>query len=427
MENGRFINTIVKLQNFPRWDEFPSKFEDNVSSHSYRVAMYTLIATLLENKKFQNNINQEKVICRAVFHDLNETKLGPFKYATKKDPELKDLIREFEKEASQEIVGFLSESLQTTFYDYVVNAEDSTLEGRLVDEMDSFDAFMFCHREMLFSSGVHPKMMTDMFSFFLEEFGMDKTKDYEESLHRLQEKIKETKNSYHSKAMHFENTYHTLLERLKNSEFESVRWLVAQVEEQTDMYQFLLSVLNMDTIRRWKGKFNAIHDDDAIHGMRSTGMIVFNCYLEKIKYNVDIDVFRCAAKMLGHDLVEEVTGDVLGPVKHSTPERKKKFEQYEKIISHKMIRWLPEELQENFLDYMVNAKSSDYEGHMVKVADKLDALVKANMERKTNSMEYERSYRKQLKLIQANYDNPSTVFFLAYILHDMDYLFYDDI
>jgi putative hydrolase of HD superfamily len=343
--------------------------------------LYVLLASLIENKKFGGNIDVERAVCRAVFHDINETKIGPIKYEIKKDPEVADQIRSLEREASEEIVTYLSEALQPVFFDFIVNAEDrSTPEGRLVADIDTFDALMFCHRETLFSSS---------------EF--------------------------------FKERYEQLLASLKGSQSESVRWMVEQVEQKTDFYKFLMSVLNLDTIRRWKGRFNLINDNDAVHSQRCAALSVFNCYIEKVKYGVDVNVLRVVAKALCHDLVEERTGDILGPVKHSTPERKKAFEVIEKKYAMMMVKWLPEFLHEDFIDFMVEPKTPDYEGYMISVIDKVDALIKSNIERKYNSMEYELSFRKQLKQIQDSYKNPSVLFFLQYVLHDLEYPFFDEL
>ena len=381
MENGRFINTILKMQNFPRWDEYPSKFENSSASHSFAVALYTLLAATLEIKMFNQSINVERAVCSALFHDLNETKIGPIKYRTKKDPQVIDQIKRLEREASEEIVSYLSQSLQPIFYDYLVNAEDrNTPEGLLVSEIDTFEALMFCHRETLYSSS---------------EF--------------------------------FKDSYEDLLVKLRNSPVASIRWMVEQIEQKTDFYQFLMAVLNMDTVKRWKGKFSVVSDNNGTHVYRATSMAIFNAYLEKVKYGIDINILRVAAKTLCHDLPEDITGDVLGPVKHSSPETKQAFASYEHDVAVKMVGWLPDCIREEFIDYMVNAKSDDIEGRHVSITDKLDALVKSNMERKNNSMEYEISYRKQLKFIQKNYEDPSVIFFLAYILHDLEYPFFDEL
>jgi len=380
LKNGKFINTITKMQNFPRWDEYAPKFEDNTANHSYRTALYSLLAALIEKRKFGKKVDIAKVVCRAIFHDINETKTGPIKHRTKKDPDVREHIKRLEHEASEEIVSYLSSSLQPVFYDFIVNAEDSTFEGRIVDAIDTFDALMFCKREVMFGS-----------TYFFPE------------------------------------TYEELADKLRNHELESIRWMMREVDNETEFFKFMFSVLMLDRVRRWKGKFNLVPDNDAAHEFRATAFAIFNGYVEKIKYGVDIDIETLVIKTLCHDIVEEWVGDVLGPVKHSTPETKKAFEEYEKKVSIQMADLLPDFLKYEFEEYMANAKSDDYVGTMVDIVDKMDALIKANMERRHNRMEYEIDYRKQLKKIQQKFDNPCVMFFLAYILHDLDYPLFDEL
>lgn len=383
-QNGKFINIITKLANFPRWHDYAPRFEDDTCSHSARVAIYSLICSLLEQKMFGRNMDTLKVVCRAIFHDLNESKTGPIKHKTKKEAEVAEHIRTLEKEAAEEIVSYLSRSLQPIFYDYIVNAEDDSPEGIIVDAMDTFDAVMFCKRE----NGSAP--------IFVE-------------------------------------TYAELIAKLRAHPLPSVRYMAESVEQENSFYEFLHAVLMLDRIKRWSGKHNTIADQDLMHIGRASALVVFNCYVEKVKYadelarrGIDFDMFRVVAKTLCHDIPEAMTGDVLGPIKNSKPEMKQAFERYEKTAAAKMAQLLPECIRSDIYEYMAHAKSDDYEGQMVDIADKLDALIKTSMERRNNRFEYELDYRRQLRKVQSSFDNPCVIFFLAYILHDLDYPIFED-
>ncbi len=372
MENGKFIKTIIHMQNVPRWDEYAPHYEDNAANHSFRCAAYATIACLVEEIHYKNAVDKFKIMGRALFHDLNETITGSIKHITKKDPFVQEHIRVFEQEASKEIVSSLSKSLQATFYDYVVNAEDESFEGRLVDAIDTFDAMLFCHREMLYGSN----------PIFRKKF-----------------------REFH--------------EKLTAHDIQSVRWLVQEFDKREGVYEFLNNILMMDTIARWKGNFNLVKDNDSSHTFRATALSIFNGLLEKIKYGKTIDMYLLTGKTIFHDLVEAVTGDILGPVKHSNPKIKEAFELYEKNVASSMIESLPSFLRSEITELMVECKNNTYEGQMVDISDKLDALMKASLEMKNNQSEYAETYYRQLKKIQHKFTNESVVFFLAYILHDI--------
>lgn len=381
MQNGRFINTVTKLPNQSRWAEHFPRFENNAGSHSYSVAVYSLLAGLIEREKFKKEVDMEQVVCGAVYHDINETQIGPMKHRTKKEQHVEVLIQQLEHEENGKIVGYLSTSLQATFHEYIVNAENTEkIEGQIVDAMDTFEAMMFCHREM-----------------------------------------KDGSNS-----PFFQKTYEELAIQMRSHSLPSVRYMMEAFDHQTEFYKFMYEVIMLDQVERWKGRFSVILDNDATHSYRAAALAIFFAVLEREKYDIEIDIFRLVAKVLCHDIPEIRTGDVIGPVKHSTPAMKKAFEEYEKNVAVEIVEQLPDFLQPYFMDYMVDAKSNDYEGKMVNIVDKVDALIKSNMERRINSKEYELSYRKQLKKIQKNFENPCVVFFLAYILHDMDDSMFDE-
>lgn len=379
MRNGRFFHTITTLQNVPRWDEYAPHFEDNTASHSYRVALFTLIAAHLEKDMFHRDIDVEKAVCKALFHDINETVTGSIKHNTKKDPMIREHIEKTEHEANVMIVGYLSRSLRPDFTEFIVNAEDQSVEGRLVQTIDTLDAFLFCKRESPYST-------------------------------------------------FFTDTMHTLVSDLQKTDFQSVLYILRAVEQEDALYTFLHQVLMLDRVRRWKGKFNTIADNDATHMFRASCFAVFNVLVEKIKYGVSVDLLQAVAKTLCHDIVEATTGDVLGPIKHANPHTKRAFEEYEVLASEKLLKMLPDALQDTFREYMVLAKNDTYEGKMVDIVDKMDALIKSGMERRQNPMEYELSYQKQRRSLQRKFETPSVLFFLSYILHDLqDPLFEEEI
>ncbi len=375
MQNGNFIRMLTRMQNVPRWDEYAPRFPDNAASHSFRVALFSLMASYIEEEVAAIKYDRLTLLGKALFHDMNEVITGPIKHRTKKEPTLHAHIQAMERQASEKLVALLSKSLQPDFTNYLVFAEDDSTEGQLVEAIDTFDAMLFAKREAEVTGS----------AFFLE-----KTNELKTAL-----------------------SVHPL---------SSIRMLTESVWAEDDMSRFIDNVLMMDTIRRWKGRFNTIDDNDATHAFRAASLGLFNGLIESKKYGVTINTAEVVSRLLCHDLVEGTTGDVLGPVKHATPVTAAAFEAYERTEGEALIHLLPSSMRKEFHRFVVEAKDETYEGQMVDVVDKLDALIKMNMERKLNGVEYETGYRAQLKKVQTVYENPSVVFFLAYVLHDLDYV-----
>ena len=373
-KNSELFHILYRLSLMPRWSEFSPFFQDSTASHSYRVTVLSLLIGLTENIKYQRNLNMEKILGRAIFHDLNEVVTGSINHSTKKHNVVKGYIKDLEIKAAESIVSYVSKSLQTYFYDYIVNAEDHTPEGRIVDIADTFDAFLFSAREVI--------VMNDP---------------------------------------NFKKVYKECREILLNSEYASVKEMVLEFEkEDSDFRKFLMTILRMDRVGRWSGRFNFYADNDATHTFRAAAIGLFFALYEKEKMGMEIDIQRLIGKILFHDLPEVFSGDVKGPVKHQSAEIKKAFEELERSTAQKILNWVPDFLKEYIEDYLVNSKDDTPEGIRVDIADKTDALIKSLLEMKKNSREYEITFLRQLNILQGKYfDYPSVQFFLAAILHDL--------
>lgn len=373
-KNSELFHILYRLSIIPRWSDFSPKYEDSTASHSYRVAVISLLIGLTENKKYNRNLNIEKILGKAIFHDLNEVVTGPIKHSTKKNKIVQDHIRDLEKEAAVSIAECVSGSLKEHFYTYIVEAEDNTPEGEIVDLADTFDALLFSAREL------------QALNYF-----------------------------------HFPQAYEQSKRSLLQSEYQSVKDLVNEFERPDSNYRkFLMTVLKMDQIKRWTGRFNTYADNDATHTFRAAAMGFFFALYEKEKNGIEINIPRLIGKILFHDLPEAISGDVNGPVKHQSEKIKKAFEEYESSVAMEIIEWVPSYLREYIDDYIIEPKDNTPEGIRVDIVDKTDALIKSLLEMKRNSKEYELAFKRQLGILQTKYfDYPSVQFFLATILHDL--------
>src|SRR5690625_2441344 len=68
---NKVIQTMFNLSLTPRWVVHITTFKDTTATHSYRVSVLTLIAALIKKEKYGININIEKAVLKALFHDLD--------------------------------------------------------------------------------------------------------------------------------------------------------------------------------------------------------------------------------------------------------------------------------------------------------------------------------------------------------------------
>jgi putative hydrolase of HD superfamily len=374
MKNGKFTNTIIRMQYVPRWSEYAPRFEDNASAHSFRCAALSIMIGIIEVKIFNQPLDKLKLLGRCLWGDLKNTGTGSIKHVTKKESLVMNHIRDFEMELSKEIVSYLSKSLQAQAFDYIVNAQDDSHIGRLVDAIDTLDAYLYCHRESRY----------------------------------------DTNPFFHAKHKELEQV-------LRGTELHSIHWLLDEYEKQEGFYEFIQYIMNLDTVKRWNGSYNLVPDNDATHSFRVASLALFNGLLEIERFgNKNIDLYKLLAKATLHDLPEALSGDVVSNFKHNNPVIKHAFEQYEKETAQFMINKLPSFFHEDMTEFIVHSKSADENGELVDISDKLDALIKASLEMRNNP-HYADTYYNQLVKVQHRYENPCVVFFLAYILHDLTY------
>jgi len=374
MKNGKFTNTIIRMQYVPRWSEYAPRFEDNASAHSFRCAALSIMIGIIEEKICNQPLDKLKLLGRCLWGDLKNTGTGSIKHVTKKESLVMNHIRDFERELSKEIVSYLSKSLQAQAFDYIVNAQDESHIGRLVDAIDTLDAYLYCHRESRY----------------------------------------DTNPFFHTK-------YRELEQVLRGTELSSIHWLLDEYDKNEGLYEFIQYIMNLDTVKRWNGSYNLVPDNDATHSFRVASLALFNGLLEIERFgNKNIDLYKLLAKATLHDLPEALSGDVVSIFKHNNSDIKHAFEQYEKETAQFMINKLPPIFHEDMTEFIVHSKSDDENGELVDISDKLDALIKASLEMRNNP-HYADTYYNQLVKVQHRYENPCVVFFLAYILHDLTY------
>lgn len=359
---NQIVQSLFNLSLTPRWPGHRTIFRDTTATHSFRVTMLTMVSSLIKKKRDGADINVEKATLKALFHDFNEENIGPIKHKTKKSKEVEGIIEKLEKEQAKSIMTKFPEELQEEFYEYVVEGEDDSKEGKLVDLMDSFDALLFCHREIL-----------------------------------------------NSGSKFFEQTYEQIKEEILKKEENDIALEFIQYLEDEDsgMYNFFESILDLDNIYRWSGKHNTFVDDVSSHTFRMAALSALLCKYEDSKTfeaQLENDTLLVIGKIMFHDIPETIYGDVKGPIKNSSLEISEAFEALEKSVSENICNWVPVEIRDEIEEYLIRAKDlNTKEGIYTDILDKLDALNKALLELSRGNSSYKRVFTKILKEIKELY------------------------
>jgi 5'-deoxynucleotidase len=116
---------------------------ENIAEHSHQVAIVAHLLAVIKNKKYNGNINADKISTIALYHEASETRYGdivsPTKYANKV------IAREFKKIellAEQECLASLPDELQKLFSDIIVQDNVSSEYKAIVKAADIIVAYI---------------------------------------------------------------------------------------------------------------------------------------------------------------------------------------------------------------------------------------------------------------------------------------------
>jgi len=116
---------------------------ENVAEHSHQVAIVAHLLAVIKNKKFNGNINADKVATVALYHEASETRYGdivsPTKYA---NPEIAREFKKIEYLAEQECLESLPEEFQDIFADLIVQDNVEAEYKNIVKAADILVAYI---------------------------------------------------------------------------------------------------------------------------------------------------------------------------------------------------------------------------------------------------------------------------------------------
>lgn len=151
-------------------------------------------------------------------------------------------------------------------------------------------------------------------------------------------------------------------------------------------YSFFAMISRMKYIDRWALMRNTEKESLDSHSKEVAVIahalaVIGNKRFGK-KYNAD----RAAVLGLYHDAHEIITGDMPTPVKYQNDNILVAFKAVEEAANEKLLSKLPEDLKDAFQDLLT--ENDDELKPIIKVADKLSALIKCIEERKAGNTEF---------------------------------------
>ncbi len=144
----KFWAFLNRMKHIKRWSLMYSVKEENIMEHSWQVTTIAHALALLKNKKFGGNVDVNKCVLLAQYHETGEVITGdlptPIKYF---NPEIKTAYKGLERTACERLLKMLPEEVKEDYATYVLPDED-TEEYRIVKYADRISAYLKCIDEL---------------------------------------------------------------------------------------------------------------------------------------------------------------------------------------------------------------------------------------------------------------------------------------
>lgn len=138
-----FLAWMFRMPLIKRWALMFCVKPENVAEHSHQVAIVAHLLAVIRNKKFNGNINADRVATVALYHEASETRYGdivsPTKYA---NPEIAREFKKIESLAEKECLASLPEEFQELFSDIIVQDNVDDEYKKIVKAADILVAYI---------------------------------------------------------------------------------------------------------------------------------------------------------------------------------------------------------------------------------------------------------------------------------------------
>ena len=149
MSQSHFFAPLSRLKLINRWPLMRNVRTENVSEHSLQVAMVAHALAAIKNRKFNGQVNAERIALLAMYHDASEVLTGdlptPVKYF---NSQIAQEYKAIEKIAQQKLIDMVPEELRDIFGPLIDEHQYTEEEKSLVKQADALCAYLKCLEEL---------------------------------------------------------------------------------------------------------------------------------------------------------------------------------------------------------------------------------------------------------------------------------------
>lgn len=145
---NHFFAYLSRMRFIQRWGLMRNTQSENIQEHSLQVAVIAHALAIIRNKYFNGNLNPERVITLAVFHETSEVITGdlatPIKYF---NPDIKKAYKNIEEIANTRLLKMLPDELTEVYHALLFHENEDADCWKIVKAADKICAFLKCIEE----------------------------------------------------------------------------------------------------------------------------------------------------------------------------------------------------------------------------------------------------------------------------------------
>ncbi len=150
MKRTHFFAYLSRMKYIRRWGLMRNTRTENIQEHSLEVAIIAHALAIIRNRLYGGNLNPERVMVLAAFHEISEVITGdlatPIKYF---NPEIKNAYSGIEQVARERLFNMLPPELQPDYADVILEkSPDDADHWKVVKAADKLCAYLKCLEEL---------------------------------------------------------------------------------------------------------------------------------------------------------------------------------------------------------------------------------------------------------------------------------------
>ncbi len=152
------------------------------------------------------------------------------------------------------------------------------------------------------------------------------------------------------------------------------------------LHNYLFSVRKLNNMGRWATEFMHQRNTVSEHSFFVAQVGQMLALIEE-QHGNEVDWGKLFKKLLNHDVIEALTGDIISTVKHKNSEIRNMVSLLEKEVAEEtLFENMDEPYRSIYRELLFDGKDETLEGRILRSADEIDALMECVGEIKLNNL-----------------------------------------